>query len=448
MQAACGFEGVSAPPAVRFGAGALFLAAERAGVGSSHVCGVAVLSGKRWTVYPLPGGTRLNADAVLSSGSFVVGTVGVGTDAHALSYGSGGLFVYTAGRLVPVTIPTGQYVSSLLALPGGGYAAGTAPAGSAHPGASSGRLGVAAAHGGTRWYTPPASGTAKAFGMAPADPPYGVVVGAVQGNLLWFGVDGVGVAALNTATGHFQLHGSTYFPTAYGPIQFFPNVTSSSTVYYSIHRLPGIADAGYWGPLYAASAAGGGRVRRIFPATLPGSTPKRPDYGCIQGGVGAPSQVRQYGSRLWVKWSGCQVYEAIQGAPGLQRPAITCGQTGVWQVDVVFAPGASVSELCETRGAYVLYTLNGRTGAVEATHVWKTAPWKTAKGRGIPWAGWFAAPGGGLWAWSSKLYEVAPTGVITAHYAFAGPLGAVLGARHLWLVGTHGVAAVPATAAP
>lgn len=380
----------------------------------------------------------------------MVGTVGAGTSTPEFRDGSGGLFVYTAGRLVPVTIPTGQYVVSLLALPGGGYAAGTAAAGSEYQGASSGRLGVAAAHGGTRWYTPPASGTAKAFGKAPADPPYGVVVGAVQGNLLWFGVDGVGVAALNTVTGHFQLQGSKYFPPAYGggSIQFFPNVTSSTAVYYSVHRLPGIADAGYWGPLYAASATGGGSVRRIFPATLPDSTPKLPHYGCIQGGVGAPKQVRQYGSRLWVKWSGCQVYEAIQGAPGLGRPAIACGQIGVWQVAVAFAPGASVSELCDTRGAYTLYTMDGRTGSVDVTHVWKTPPWPTAKGRGIPWAGWFPAPGGSLWAWSSDLYEVAPTGVITAHYAFPGPLGAVLGAHHLWLVGAQGVAAVLAAATP
>lgn len=252
---------------------------------------------------------RLNALAALPSGGFVVGTVGTSGNGGAAAYPAtpadapGGLFVYAGGALRAMTLPRGQYVVSLLALPGGGYAVGTATAGPCAGGARCpvvpGRLGVAPAGAASvRWYTPPLPGRKAPLvgAVANGDPAGGVIVGAAQGTRLWFGVNGVGVAALNTADGRFSLeHGSRgphYFPAAYGAIQFFPGTTSATTVYYSVHRLPGTLDAGYWGPLYAASAAGGGSARRLLPAPLPSTAGGQPNYGCVQGGMGTPRGAR------------------------------------------------------------------------------------------------------------------------------------------------------------
>lgn len=442
------------PALLRLGPGAILVPAARSGAGSrAGRCGVALLRGGRWRVAALPAHMRLNAEAVVRGGGVVLGTVGTagGGRGGGPPGGQGGLFVFSGSALRRVALPAGQYVASLLALPAGGYAVGTAPvrpAGGCVPSACGlGRLGVAGA-GGVRWYVPPAP--APRLGMPPA--PGGVVVGALQGTVLWFGVDGVGVAALNTATGRFLqkagAHGPRSFPAAAGPIEFFPAAGTAAVVYYAVHRVPGVADAGYWGPLYAATAGGGGSARALAPAPLARGG-VQPWYGCIQGGLGAPSHVRVYGARLWVQWVGCQVYEAVRGAAPLARPgtAVGCGPAARGSVEVAFGR-SSVYEWCAHGTGVTLIILHGATGAVAATHTWSSPP-PPAAGLGP----WYPAPGGGVfWTWRyaahagqpATLLTLGPAGTVQARSAFPGPVGAAVGAHHLWLLGARGVTGLAA----
>ncbi len=412
-------------------------------------CGVGVLTGGKWRVAALPSGdTPMMAQGV-AGGGLAAGWRGSPAPSGTTTSGAP-LLVYRGGRWSHIAVPHGQVVDSLTALPGGGYAVGTGALAAQNKCAVAscilGRIGVNTA-GQWRWFTPPRpahlAGKAVYGTVGTTDIPGGVQVGTLQGHNLWFGVNGIGVAALDLQSGGFDSRpggqGMHYYPGGGGPVEVLGSF--GTTVYYAVHRFPQTADAGYWGALNSVSE-GSTSVETALPVPR-GTGPAA--FGCLQGGVGAPRAVHVIAGRMWVQWSGCQVYEAPVGAARLQRPdPPQC--SGPSRIGVAYV-GSIVSEVCVTKKGTTEIRLAGGTAAVLQRYAWTGPPlW-----RGYGPIPWFPGAGGSFWTWTAvgngrdaRLLEVSPAGRVLEQASLPrGIVSGVAGPAHLWLVTSRGVAGVP-----
>lgn len=414
-------------------------------------CGVGVVAGARWHVAALPPGDIPAVERVVGGGGLVVGLRRGPNASVATTTSAAPLMVYRAGGWTRVALPKGQVVQSVVALSGGGYGVGTAsPAVSGRcTGASCilGRIGLHTA-GQWRWVVPPLPAqlaTSTVYGgYGSRDIPGGVQLGAVQGDNLWFAVNGIGVAALDLPSGWFDFQGGGqdvhYYSGAYGPAQFLGVL--GATVYFGVHRLPGIADAGYWGSLLWVSD-GSGSVRTALPVARGAGAA---NFGCLQGGVGAPRAVHVVAGRMWVRWSGCQVYEATVGAARLQRPDFPwCSNPR--RIGVAYV-GTMVSEVCATKAGTTELEFSGGTATVLHRYVWT----RSALFSGYGPIHWYPAGDGAFWAWTAvgkrpgpRLLEVSPEGkVLRQGPLLHGMVTGVAGHAHVWLATARGVARLPA----
>lgn len=412
-------------------------------------CGVGVVTGGEWRVAALPPQDTPVIAQRLAGGALAVG-LRVPPAPSGTTTSGAPLLVYRGGKWIHVGLPHGQVVESLTALPGGGYAAGTAAVAAQDRCAVAscilGRIGVNTA-GQWRWFVPPRPAHLAAnavYGMVgTADIAGGVQVGTLQGQNLWFGVNGIGVAALDLQSGWFDFrpggHGMHYYPGSEGPVQVLG--TFGTTVYYGVHRLAGAADAGYWGALNWVSD-GSASFETAWPVPR-GTGPAA--LGCLQGGVGAPRAVHVIAGRIWVQWSGCQVYEARVGAARLQRPdPPQC--SGPSRIGVAYV-GSLVSEVCVTKSGTTEIQFAGGTATVLHRYAW-TGP---ALWRGYGPIPWYPGAGGSFWTWTAvgngrdaRLLEVSPAGRVLEQGSFPrGLVSGVAGPAHLWLVMPRGVAGVP-----
>ncbi len=309
----------------------------------------------------------------LPGGSFVASTLDPAT-------GTGGrLLLYSGATLTDVPVPQDEYPESVVALPGGGYAVGTAaqaacnPSGCTSATCRAGAVGIAAAGETPRWYTVSLAGAAprEVFGSPEdGDPPCAIDVGTLAAGRLWYGVNGVGVGALDLHTGTSRLvPGNKQVRFAgNGPVQILG--VAGDTVYFAVHRLPGVADAGYWGPLAAIDVTTE-TVRTYMPAST----------DCIQGGAGTPRALTVDGTRVWAQWGGsigwCPPYQLLPGAAELTAPAAGCISTQNLGVTTMFE-GNRVYEACRTADGVDFHVLDGSTGTPLARFGWPAA--LTARG--------------------------------------------------------------------
>ncbi len=412
-------------------------------------CGLGVVTGDQWQVAALPSGDTPMIAQRVAGGGLAVGLLAPPAPNGTTTSGTP-LLVYRGGKWTPVDLPHGQVVESLTALPGGGYAVGTAAMAAQNKCAVAscvlGRIGVNT-EGQWRWFTPPRPVYLAAnavYGMVDTtDIPGGVQVGALQGHNLWFGVNGIGVAALDLQSGWFDFQsggqGVHYYPGSGGPVQVLG--TFGTMVYYGVHRLPQTADAGYWGALNWVSD-GSASVDTALPVPR-GREPAA--FGCLQGGVGAPRAVHVIAGRMWVQWAGCQVYEAPVGAARLQRPdPPQC--SGPSRIGVAYV-GSIVSEVCVTKKGTTEIQFASGTAAVLHRHAW-TGP---ALWRGYGPIPWYPGAGGSFWTWTSvgngregRLLEVSPAGRVLEQVSLPrGIVSGVAGPAHLWLITSRGVTGVP-----
>jgi hypothetical protein len=266
-----------------------------------------------------------------------------------------------------------------------------------------------------------------------------VDLGPVADGVLWLSADGVGIAGLRIRTDTFlPLAAAAKAPADYiaagypGPIQILG--VTASTVYFSVHRIPGIADGGYWAGLDAVPITGGS-VRTTMPA----------DQTCVQGGAGAPSILDLVGGRVWVGWSGgwCPFYDGTVGATSLATSASACiGKFST--AEAVLADGQVVAE-CRLAAGDRFFVFDGSTGAQVATFGLPA----TLTALGIaPTASLSLLPGSGGHLWlrlgagaGTVFARINPTaGTVTRMLQLPGGTTMVAGATHDWFVGPAGVA--------
>ncbi len=284
-----------------FGAGLLAVALTTLGSNAADLCGAGVWNNGRWSIQAFATGSQPSATTGTTAGSFAVSD---GTD----------VYVYANGRFVQAAqTPTGQNAVSVVPLPSGGVAIGTAAIWHCGMGGAcgttdcpNGRI-LIAQNGTVRTYQLP-----KAT-LPPASPPVecGVSVGAISGEALWFGVTGVGVSELDLTTGAFGTFPQGGATSPYflpqggldGPVQVLG--ASSASVYFSVHRPVGGGFAGYFAGLNVLDVA-------TRSSTTYDPAPPSP---CVDPGKGAPSTAVTDGSVLWVAWLGasCPIYTWTSG---------------------------------------------------------------------------------------------------------------------------------------
>lgn len=397
---------------------------------SNTQCGVAALIKGEWTLQGVP------------SGSYVTAIEGQDSTQLAMTDGAV-VYLYENSSFVTVaTAPPGQQAVSLVGLPSGGFAIGTAPIWGCGLGGFCGTTScpdglILVAQGGTTRTFPLPKGSVPSHPVE-----CGVSVGAASDDTLWFGVTGVGVAGLDLGTGALRAvpagASTTYLlPEGgdnSGPVQVLG--ATSSSVYFSVHRPMGGGRAGYWAGLDAIDLKSG-KLQTYLPES---------PSPCVESGAGAPSSILAIGTRLWVSWpedAQCPIYTWEPGSSSLLQPASQCASATATTVAV---GDANVVEACDVNATVDFVVLNSKTGAVQSSFGLPGSLFAQGLGSSLPselvtadGKVWFSAHNKTL----TILVEVSPAGALLGEYGASAGTVLVAGYGKVWAVGPKGVATIP-----